>query len=274
MRGVARVAAAVAAFCEAAAVVALSADVLLVFTGTMSRYIFALSILRELDDVSLILQNAIAFVGGTAMFRRGGDIAFRVLVERCPPQIAATLRAGGIWFVVLVACLTLSGFPHFFASDETHAFPNLPLSQGWLAIWIGVGYALVALFGLEKAARLPLRANLAGLGIVVLTGGALVLLHASRTVDPMVAVAVASSAAFLLGVPIAFVLATGGLTYVLLTGTLSLQSVPYTFTNAISSALLMAIPFFMIAGVLMEATGLSASLVALFERWVGHWQWS
>jgi C4-dicarboxylate transporter, DctM subunit len=49
-------------------------------------------------------------------------------------------------------------------------------------------------------------------------------------------------------------------------------SVPSTLGNGLASPLLAAIPFFMVAGVLMAATGMSRNLVGLIDHWVGHWR--
>jgi tripartite ATP-independent transporter DctM subunit len=68
-----------------------------------------------------------------------------------------------------------------------------------------------------------------------------------------------------------FVLALGGLSFILVTGDMPMLAIPAAFEGGIASFVLLAIPFFLVAGVLMEYTGMASRLVDLLDAWVGHW---
>lgn len=74
----------------------------------------------------------------------------------------------------------------------------------------------------------------------------------------------------LLSLPIAFVMGWTSLTYVLQHGNIPGLLVPSRMFSATDNFILMAIPFFILAGSLMNAVGLTQQLVALSMALVGH----
>lgn len=75
---------------------------------------------------------------------------------------------------------------------------------------------------------------------------------------------------FVIGVPIAVALGAAVLLTVATGDVFGLEVVPQQIFNAMNSFPLMAIPFFVLAGFLMQAGGMSERLVALAEALVGH----
>ena len=90
--------------------------------------------------------------------------------------------------------------------------------------------------------------------------------------DPLVPIAPILVIAFVAGAPIAIVLSLGGILYFLVTGLAPLVVVPAAFQAGIGSFVLLSIPFFMIAGALMDVTGMAARLIDMVEEWIGHWR--
>ena len=78
--------------------------------------------------------------------------------------------------------------------------------------------------------------------------------------------------AFLAGTPVAGILGLGGLLYFLTTGDAPPVMIPSAFQYGISSFVLLAVPFFMVAGILMEFTGMAKRMVDMVQAWVGHWR--
>ncbi|TCP53551.1 C4-dicarboxylate transporter DctM subunit [Tamaricihabitans halophyticus] len=75
----------------------------------------------------------------------------------------------------------------------------------------------------------------------------------------------------LLGVPVAFALGLAAVFALLSTGGFAdLSVVPSVFTASIASETLLAIPFFILAGVIMEYAGISRRLVDFANACVGH----
>ncbi len=90
--------------------------------------------------------------------------------------------------------------------------------------------------------------------------------------DPLALVALILLVAFVAGTPIAVVLSLGGVLYFVITGQAPLVVVPAAYQAGIGSFVLLSIPFFMIAGALMDVTGMAARLIDMVEEWIGHWR--
>jgi tripartite ATP-independent transporter DctM subunit len=74
----------------------------------------------------------------------------------------------------------------------------------------------------------------------------------------------------MIGVPIAFVLGLTSLVYILISGTISLNMVPLKMYGGIDDFVLLAIPFFILAGQLMSKSGITEDLVRFSNLLVGR----
>lgn len=74
-----------------------------------------------------------------------------------------------------------------------------------------------------------------------------------------------------IGVPIAFVLGLSALTYILVSGELTfLTNMPQTLLNGVNNFTLLAFPFFMLLGELMNMGGLSDRIISFVRKLIGH----
>jgi len=74
----------------------------------------------------------------------------------------------------------------------------------------------------------------------------------------------------MLGMPVAFGMGIVALLYFLLSGEFSLLTIPQKFMSGMDSFLLLAVPFFLLAGSLMNHGGITARLIAFARTLVGH----
>lgn len=260
---------------EAVIVVAVVADLAVTFANTGERYLFTTSIPWS-QDATTVALNVLAFMGGAAALRSENTLSFNLLVDRLGGWQREGLQAVGYWLVIGVAMVTLWSFPAFFENSLKQHLPAFGISDGWASIWMGVGYALVLFYVGERLLRLSWRPALAALVAVGLVVGGIFAWqygHVSYSVgiDPFLVVVAIVVAAFLAGAPIAFVLGAGAMAYFGSTGSLPLVAIPTAYQLGIASFLLLAIPFFMIAGTLMTITGMAGRLVEVASRWIGHW---
>ena len=70
--------------------------------------------------------------------------------------------------------------------------------------------------------------------------------------------------------PVGFVLLLATATYLWGTGTASLVVLPQTMVNGTGNFILLAVPFFILAGLVMERGGISVRLVRFIHALVGH----
>lgn len=228
------------------------------------------------SDVWTILISIITFLGAPAYFRRGAGMAYTALIDRSVGPGRQALQACGLVIFLGVCVVALAAYPAFFAGQLTQTLQVIGISSGYVAMWLGLGLLLFCLVTIEKLFRLNRRAILIGAGVGVAMALAVVALRWAYDldvieIDPFLLIVPALVIAFITGVPIAGVLALAGLLYFVLTGDAPITSVPSSMQYGVTSFILLAVPFFMVAGTLMEVTGMARRMIDTVQEWVGHW---
>ena len=261
---------------EVLVTLALLADLGVTFCNTIGRYAFNAGI-SWATDLSMICLAVVAFAGTAAYYRRSSGMAYTAVVDMVDGRMRDAMQAAAIWITVGVCGASLYAFPPMFRSTFGQTLPVLDVSGAFAGVWLGIGLVLTLIYGLEKLTRLSVR----GVALGFCTGAAIVMitfalryLYATTdlALDPMVPIAIILAISFVMSTPIAFVLALGGILYFLVSGAAPLVAVPAGFQAGISSFVLLAIPFFMVAGALMDVTGMAARLIDMVQEWVGHWR--
>ena len=260
---------------EALVVAAIVVDLFVTFANSIARYGFNSGI-HWAEDASMVTIAIIAFLGAPAYFRRAEGMSYSALLDMTTGLKHDALKSSGLWIVLGVCGLSLVAFPAFFAGQMSQTMAVLDVSRGVVSGWIGIGLVLMAVYALEKLAALRLTGVAMGLaGVVAATALLLVFRHfydsGAIDTDPLIPIAVAMFAAFLTGAPIAIILALGGSFYFIVTGDAPLVAIPAAYQSGIGSFVLLAVPFFMLAGALMEVSGLAARMIDMVQHWVGHW---
>lgn len=245
------------------------------FVNTVIRYVFN-SGLTWAGDMSSILIAIGTFLGAAAFLRRSSGMAYTALVDSAKGTLRDAMVSYSLWTVTAVCGISLWVFPPFFASQLRQTLPVLGVSNGIVGIWLGIGMALMIVFTLEKLAGVPWRGLLLGLAAMMLVGLLLYFLQlaydsGSIETDPLLPVAALLLVSFLTGAPISIILALGGLLYFVMTDAAPMVAIPVAYQAGIGSFVLVAVPFFMIAGALMEVTGMGGRLIGMVQEWVGHW---
>lgn len=259
-------------------VVVVAATVLnlgITFVNTIIRYFFN-SGLTWAGDMSSILIAVCTFMGAAAFLRRGSGMAYTALVDSAEGTLRDAMQSLALWTVIGVCGVSLWVFPPFFASQLRQTLPVLGISDGIVGLWLGLGLLLMLVFTLEKLAVLSWRGLLLGLAMTLLISLAVYALQLAYydgtiEIDPLLPIAVVLLVSFLTGTPIGIILALGGLLYFVITDAAPLVAVPAAYQAGIGSFVLVAVPFFMIAGALMEVTGMGGRLIGMVQEWVGHW---
>lgn len=86
----------------------------------------------------------------------------------------------------------------------------------------------------------------------------------------LIVLAVAFATSVVIGIPIAFALGIAAWTSMLTAGNVPLYLIPQRMFTGVDSFILMAIPFFMLAGELMGSTGILDRLLKFADALVGH----
>jgi C4-dicarboxylate transporter DctM subunit len=260
---------------ESIAVAALVVNIIVTFGNALVRFVFQQDF-PWAADTWRILISIIAFLGAPAYFRRANGMAYTALLDAMHGARRQTLEACGL-IIFLCVCLTaLAPFPLFLVSQNAQSLPILGISSGFVAIWLGIGLVLMTVFALEKLLALKLRPIMLGAivpALIIAATFALRWAYAQGHIemDPFIPIIPALILAFIAGVPIGGILALGGMLFFLITGDAPIVTFPSSMQYGIHSYILLAIPFFMLAGTLMEVTGMAKRMVDMVQQWVGHW---
>jgi tripartite ATP-independent transporter DctM subunit len=249
----------------------LAVGVVVVFLDVIFRY-FLSNPLQWSDEVAIAVLIAITFLGGALALYRGEHLGMRVFRNRLTGRWADRADGASAWIILLVAvCLTWSSIPLLQGvAGQTTVSGVLPASIDYWPLPIGGGLmSLFALFHVWRIQRPALWES--GLAVAVLVSafiawGAVVPASASNGIWLMLAVDAACLAA---SVPVAFALAAGSLGYMAVTGSLPIIQFTQVLQSGVSSFVLLAIPFFVLAGLVMGINGMSRRLVAFLDMVVG-----
>jgi tripartite ATP-independent transporter DctM subunit len=265
---------AVDAFAESILVAALLGELGLVLANVLARAYFQQSFLWA-DEAARLALSILAFIGGAVAYRRRDHAFVRVVLNLVSKRSERACLALADIVVLFVAGLTGIASAEFIASSWNERTPILQLPAAMIALPLPVGMALLALYAL---------ANLRGehgrmaWGVGVPFVGVIAAAAATRDLwlprlggdAAILAVLALFFAAIFAGVPVGFVLLLATATYLWATDAASLVVLPQTMVNGTGSFILLAVPFFILAGLIMERGGISVRLVRFVYTLVGH----
>src|SRR5262252_5137020 len=265
---------AIGALSEGAGAALVLAEICILFAGVVSRYVFD-SPLMWTDELANFLFLWLAMLGMVVALRRGEHMRLTTFVNALSPQWSRYLgRVGALVLIVFVIEILVPAAQYLEVQRSTELI-TLPLSDGYRVVAILVGAVLSALIALLRL--LETTSWRCFLGALALVGAVALVLwlaqplliamgHGSLVLFFVVLVA----ACVLIGVPIAFTFGIATFSYLALTTDLPLSIVVNRIDDGISNLLLLAVPMFVVLGLLMEMTGIARVMVNFLAALIGH----
>ena len=261
---------------ETIVIVALLAELVLVLANVLDRTYFRRSFLWA-DEAARLSLSILAFIGGAVAYRRREHAFVRILHNLVPPRVERACLVLSDIVVLFVVALTSIASVQFIASGWGELTPVLQLPAALIALPLPLGMGLLALFALDNLRRHS--ASLSwGVGFIF----AALLIAASFTRDLWLPYLAGDAAIFVAltlffamifaGVPVGFVLLLATATYLWAADAGPFVVLPQTMVNGTGNFILLAIPFFILAGLIMERGGISVRLVRFIHTLVGHWR--
>ena len=239
---------------KAVTAIALIAELVVVVLDVTGRSLFSHSFLWS-DEAAKLALSVITFVGGAVAYREGRHAAINLLVDQLPARSREIVFAAIEWIVVIVCSVTAWVSLELLEAHWGDFTPMLQISTAWYFLPLTAGVALIAIYGIE---RLILRHSL----VTIVSVGAVaillaVLLTYSAPVKYMVqhpGLALGGMIALffstvLMGLPVSFAMLLATLTYLLVTDTAPPVAAPQNMLDGTSNFILLALPFFLFAGV-------------------------
>jgi tripartite ATP-independent transporter DctM subunit len=249
-------------------------ELVIVFAGIILREVFQTPIMWA-DELGQLALTMVAFLGGALAYTRNEHMAVHAVVDRLPKRWRPSLDALVEWMVVAVSVFTAYFSLTVVRIRWMEFTPALDIRVGLFVVPLTVGLILMALYALLRLSRKP-RIPVLLTGLVTL-GFIGVLVTVNSLWGPFGVTSLVNGFAFTafvvllaLGLPIGFVLIMTSLMYLLLSGRGNLSQIPLVMQASVLSFVLLAIPFFMMAGYIMTEGGLSRRLAAFVVSIVGR----
>ena len=264
---------AIGALVEPIAAVILVVEVAILSSGVFSRYVLHNAIVWT-DELATILFLWLTMLGAVVAYRRGEHMRLTAIYRTRPPQIQ---RIFDTIACVVVAAFALELMPasyKFFKQETIDLTPALNLPRSYVVAAIIVGLILMLIIAVIRlidsdpktvaavvgAAILISVAAYLGRGVLVPLGNFNLVLFFVFVVGALV----------IIGVPIAFGFGFATLSYLALTTTVPLNTVVGRMDEGVSNLVLLAVPLFVLLGLLMEISGIAKRLVDAIASLIGH----
>ncbi len=261
------------AFTEALLGLALCGELAVVLVNVAGRSLSASGFLWT-GEVAQFALSTLTFIGGVVAYRRLHHLPVRALTNLLPARVQAMASVLSEFLVLLGAIVAGVASISLIETTWNEQTPILRVPAATIAFPLSIGMVLLAIYALERLLRVE-RGLLLRVGIPL---GALLALAALTYArwQPLVTPGIATATVLLLflvtvlaGLPVGFalILAAGGYLWV---SASPMVALPQNMVNGTSNYVLLAVPFFVLAGLIMERGGLSLRLVRFVQALVGH----
>jgi len=259
---------------EGLVVAALLGELMLVLANVFARAYLHHSFLWA-DEVARLSLSILAFIGGAVAYRRGDHAFVRLFINRLPPRLERGCLAVSDLLVLFAAILTGVTSVELLASSWGERTPIFQAPAAIIALPLPLGMALLALYALDNLLHKDWRTTLAaGLTVVAAAVAAALLRDAWFAAlgndAPVILALTLFFVAICAGVPVGFVLLLSTASYLWATDASSFVVLSQTMTSGTGNFILLAVPFFILAGLIMERGGISVRLVRFIHTLVGH----
>ena len=253
--------------------VTLVAQVLLIFASTVVRSFSTSPILMGVAETAQPFLVTIAFLGGAVSYSRGHFIIITFLQDAANPTLRGYLRGIAEWVVIMVSIpLGYYSIPLLMANHEQSTV-LWGIGYAWITVPITLGCALFVLHAGVRLLRLSWPA-IAGSFLIVATAAALFFLFKEQIGAQSSLLYGLMFALFLvqlaLGVPMGFILAVIGIVCVLAVGSGDMFAVVMNAQRGAGGFILLALPFFILAGFIIDRADIGGRIVDLVVALIGH----
>ena len=258
---------------EAAAAVLVLAEILILFLGVISRFVFDRPLVWT-DELASILFLWLAMLGSVIALQRGQHMRLTAVVAG---MSAAWQRRAETLAVGTAALFLAFILPHAIDYAQDEYYIETP-ALGWSnmvragAIPVGVGLMLAA--GLVRLMRHRV-VDIVGVAAALLVVGAALHFEAAGIKamgnwNLVLFFVGLLGLGVLLGVPIGFSFGLATLAYLAVTTSTPLSVIVSRMDEGMSSLILLAVPLFVFLGLLIEMTGMALAMVAFLASLLGH----
>ncbi len=262
--------------CEIAAAALVLIEIGILFAGVIWRYALN-SPLLWVDELAEMLFLWLVSLGAVIALRRSEHMRMTVVVARLPPRVqSAVARLSGLIVAVFTSTLLVPGFGYM-QEQQAITTPTLQIPGSWEIAGQLVALAIMLLVALrqlfEGATRQELLITL-GIGFVTAIGLWLLepVFQNIGNADLVIFFVGMVGICIVGGVPIAFAFGIATVAYFFYTSTIPISITISQMDQGMSSIELLAVPMFVVLGLLLEMTGIARALVDCLSALVGNFR--
>ncbi|MFV0284664.1 MAG: TRAP transporter large permease subunit [Castellaniella sp.] len=250
------------------------AEVCVLLSGVVARYVFHEPIVWT-DELAAIMFLWLSMLGAVIALRRGAHMRMTALVSRCAHDTRLFLDAFALAAALVFLVLLMMPAWEYAIEEAVIVTPAMEISNAWRASALPVGTVLmlavcvVRLLHCGPAARV-LPAVLTAVTLAVafwLLGPVLMSLGKLNLVIFFAGVV---GACVFAGVPIAFSFALATFGFLALTTRTPMVVLAGRLDEGMSHLILLAVPLFVLLGMLIEMTGMARAMVQFLSSLLGH----
>jgi tripartite ATP-independent transporter DctM subunit len=241
--------------------------------GVFCRYVLRDALVWT-DELAVLLLVWMAMLGAVTAYQRREHVRLTVIVNRMSARSASVLEAISAVVVAIFALELLPASRAYLIQELGDLTPPLNIPNAYAIAAVVVALALllvVAILRLVDSEPMVVGAVVAS--TLVLAAAAYLardLLAALGNANLVIFFVFVVGACVAIGIPIAFSFGFATLSYLALSTTIPLSTVVGQMNEGISSLILLAIPLFVLLGLLMENAGIAKRLVVALASLVGH----
>ncbi|NML42649.1 TRAP transporter large permease subunit [Ramlibacter sp. G-1-2-2] len=247
-------------------------ELVLLFGNTAMRGMFNTSLVwaNEVAEYSL---TSLAFIGGAVAYHRGLHLVVRIGIDQLPRRWQEYAECARHYFVIAVAIIGLCYAWPMWHDSWTVLTVVLQIPKSWTLLPFFIGMGLTVIFALAELRRHTLKENIvagAAVAVLVIAWYLAWYFTGSWSGGPLIAFALVLLLFLVFaGVPIAYVLSVTAYIAIYSSGE-DMMAVSLAMSNGISSFILLAVPFFILAGNVMTDGGLTKPLADWVTAMVGR----
>jgi tripartite ATP-independent transporter DctM subunit len=256
---------------EVLAALLLAADLLVVGASVLGRHFLDAPLVWS-DDVARALLLAVTFLGAAAALARGENAGVTFFVDRLSGRQREKVDAA-VSVVIVIVSAALCWNTVLLLQDTGGQTVGSGIPQEAFFAPLCLAAAAMTLFAVDSVLGFRLRDVVAAVVLIAAIAAAWLTWTAmapDSQPDLTVVMAVVFVVALVAGVPIAFVLALSTLVFVWAGDVLPGEFFAQQMARGIDNFVLLAVPFFILVGYLMEANGMSVRLISLLQRGAGR----
>jgi tripartite ATP-independent transporter DctM subunit len=259
---------------KAVLAVALLGELTAIFANAIARTFLATAFLWT-DEVAKLSLSTLAFIGGAVAFGHGQHSFVRFVLNVLGPRAERVCLIVCDVAVLVIAAVTAVASISLLQSRWGELTPILQIPASCIVAPLTASMLLLIAY---SASRLLM----ADRSIVVITGAVLAVMLVVAAVlhgnwapwfSGNAAIYTALTALFVGifgGLPVGFALIFSTMVYLWISGAVPMVALPQNMVDGTGNFVLLALPFFVFAGLIMERGGISVRLVRFVHALVGH----